>query len=110
MVTIKQMLDALHSPVELSTARELAHSLELIDQVQSLSSQAIAALRQLYLHGPVEDGDLCSKSGRDTLLNLGMASKCIVKAQEGYQVCTYKGMWAGRLLDLIASDNELEAE
>ncbi|HVJ31647.1 MAG TPA: hypothetical protein VND94_00915 [Terriglobia bacterium] len=48
-------------------------------------------LGQLVKHGPVYDGDCMSKSGRDTLFDLGLASRAIIKGESGYSVANYHG-------------------
>lgn len=49
------------------------------------------ALEQLYKHGPVWDGDVISKAARTDLLDAGIASRAIVKGEEGYTVLNYVG-------------------
>lgn len=56
-----------------------------------LPSDARDTLRALVKHGPLWDGDVPSKTGRDTLLDMGFASKAIVKGEDGYQVANYLG-------------------
>ena len=48
-------------------------------------------LAALVKNGPLWDGDVPCKSGRDLLLDLGLASKACVKGEQGYQVATYAG-------------------
>lgn len=55
-------------------------------------------LHNLFLKGPVYDGDICSKSGRDTLLDHGYCVKVIVKGEQGYNALNYKG---GKLLKIM---------
>lgn len=45
----------------------------------------------LVKHGPVWDGDLPSKSARSSLFRLGLASRAVVKGEQGYQVANYVG-------------------
>jgi len=52
---------------------------------------AIDTLVALVERGPLEDGDVPSKTGRNVLCELGLASKIIVKGQDGYQAATYEG-------------------
>lgn len=100
MATVKELLNALEVTPDLSTAAELKESLLLIDQAQGLSSAAREVLRQFYISGPVFDGDLASKAGRDELESFGMAARCVVKGEQGYNVCLYKGFWALRIVEL----------
>ena len=48
-------------------------------------------LRQLVEKGPVWDGDVCSKTARGALFDLGLASRAIVKGESGYTVANYRG-------------------
>lgn len=57
----------------------------------SLSGAARDTLYALIHRGPLWDGDVPSKSGRDELLRCGLASKAVVRREQGYQVANYKG-------------------
>jgi hypothetical protein len=46
-------------------------------------------LRQLFLKGPLHDGDVSSKSGRDRLVDYGLATR-----HGGYQQLTKAGLVA----------------
>jgi hypothetical protein len=41
--------------------------------------------------GPLWDGDVPSKQGRDSLVQRGLAAKVIVKGEDGWQAATYAG-------------------
>lgn len=41
--------------------------------------------------GPLWDGDVPSKSGRDGLLAQGLAVRIVVKGEDGWQAATYAG-------------------
>lgn len=64
---------------------------ELLAIWESMSGAERETLRALVLRGPLWDGDVPSKSGRDGLLRRGLASKAIVKREQGYQVANYRG-------------------
>ena len=49
------------------------------------------ALAQLVTQGPVWDGDVISKTTRDRLLTLGLASRACNKGEQGYTVANYRG-------------------
>lgn len=51
------------------------------------------ALSQLVNCGPVEDGNVISKSYRDELITLGLAGRVVVKGQQGFTGANYDG-WA----------------
>lgn len=48
-------------------------------------------LRALVLKGPLEDGDIPSKSGRDILQLEGLAERVVVNGQEGFNAATSLG-------------------
>lgn len=51
----------------------------------------------LCTRGPLWDGDVPSKEGRDFLLKYGLAAKIVLKNNaQGYQAATYKGSHAYR--------------
>lgn len=56
-----------------------------------LSSGAKDNLIALVKNGPLYDGDVPSKSGRDELLDLRLCSKAVVRGDTGYQVANYLG-------------------
>lgn len=64
---------------------------ELLAIWESMNGAERETLRALVLHGPLWDGDVPSKSGRDGLLRRGLASKAIVKREQGYQIANYRG-------------------
>jgi len=45
---------------------------------------------QLLFHGPVYDGDVCSKVARDSLFPLGLAVRCCFKGEQGYTAASYR--------------------
>lgn len=61
-----------------------------------LNGAAKDTLIALVECGPLEDGDVPSKLGRDCLLELGLAAKVIVKGRDGFQAATYAGAEAYR--------------
>lgn len=99
MATLKQLLDALHESADLSSAEELKGACELIIDVQAMTALERDCIHAGYKHGPLFDGDVPSKSGRDRLLDKGYMVKVVVKGEDGYNACTHKGAWAYRLLD-----------
>lgn len=56
---------------------------------QSLSSSAVDVLGQLFVAGPVWDGNVISKSGRDQLVDCGLAFRL-----NGWQALTPDGLMA----------------
>jgi hypothetical protein len=41
--------------------------------------------------GPLWDGDVPSKAGRDSLITQGLAVRVVVKGEDGWQAATYTG-------------------
>ncbi len=62
-----------------------------IELYEALPGNAKEMLRQLFLQGPVWDGNCVSKAGRSVLFELGLASRAIVKGECGYTVTNYTG-------------------
>ena len=56
-----------------------------------LTSSETETLIALIENGPLWDGDVPCKSGRDSLVQKGLAEKIIVKGEDGYQAATYRG-------------------
>jgi hypothetical protein len=102
--TLKQLLDALHEGPGTSSGKELKDACELIIRVQKMSGGEIDVIQAAFRNGPLFDGDVPSKSARDTLLLEGFIAKVVVKGQDGYNACTHKGAWAHRLLRAGACD------
>lgn len=52
----------------------------------------------LVEQGPLWDGDVSSKSGRDALIAQGLAVRVVVKGEDGWQAATYAGRDAYKAL------------
>jgi len=52
----------------------------------------------LVEQGPLWDGDVPSKAGRDALLAQGLAARVVVKGEDGWQAATYAGRDAYKAL------------
>lgn len=92
--------------IELDTQKEIISNLEVMDLAFNLSGAEIDTLNCAFKTGPLEDGDVPSKSGRDELVSKGLMGRVIVNGAWGYNACTYKGAWVqktraaiSRLLD-----------
>lgn len=57
----------------------------------ALSGGALDTLVSLVEMGPLWDGDVPSKQGRDELLMIGFACRVVVKGEDGFQAATYRG-------------------
>lgn len=58
---------------------------------ENITGAQMDTLIALIERGPVEDGNLPSKSARDQLILSGDAARCVVQCSQGFQVATYKG-------------------
>jgi hypothetical protein len=61
------------------------------DQLNGAEMDTLIALVEA---GPLWDGDVPSKSGRDCLIGRGLAVRVVVKGQDGYTAATYAGKGA----------------
>ena len=61
---------------------------------KDFSGAELDTLIALVERGPLFDGDVPSKTGRDTLLKMGFAIKTVVRGQTGYQAATMSGVEA----------------
>lgn len=59
----------------------------IIFETSVLSPNAIEVLGQLYVSGPIWDGNICSKPGRGELVKLGLAEHA-----HGYAFLTAEGV------------------
>ena len=64
-------------------------------------------LKQLVRFGPVWDGDVLSKSSRDNLIDLNLASRAMYKEEYGFTVANYHG---GRILEIVTIDERPKTE
>ena len=99
MATLKELLDALHDSTDVSSSDEIKRACELIIEVQAMDGAERDCIYACFKRGPLHDGDVPSKSGRDQLLVKGYMAKIVVNGEYGYNACTHKGAWAQRLID-----------
>ncbi len=101
MTNIKNLLSAIHSDLSLDSAEEIKSNIELIARVQEMSGGERDTIRAAFSHGPLYDGDVPSKSARDTLIKDDFIAKIVVKGEDGFNACTYKGRMAYRILQAM---------
>lgn len=94
MVTIEEIAKDIGNDFSLMTTSEIEYFKEVAAVAISLSNAEESTLNACHSNGPLEDGDVPSKSARDSLLDKGFVSKVIVKGEDGYNACTYKGRLA----------------
>jgi len=80
-----------------SEAVELIHMIDFARNNKRLHEQ----LYQLHSRGPVWDGDVVSKADRSALLDVDACAKVIVKGEEGFNACTYRGRQMLRIYDWL---------
>jgi hypothetical protein len=106
-MNLNKLFDTLHVNVDYFNAEEIKEACEMIIRVQAMTGDEQDVINSAFKTGPLWDGDVPSKSGRDTLLWDGFISKVVVKGEEGYNALTYKGSSAYRLLKAMKeSKNE----
>lgn len=86
------------------SAKVIANALQVLDESdfgspsfdvaawaveKALSSSQREVLKQLLFHGPVWDGDICSKDARNDLIGWGLAVRCCFKGEQGFTAATY---------------------
>ena len=56
-----------------------------------LSAAELDTLIGLVEFGPLWDGDVPSKAGRDSLIKMGFAVRIVLRGEDGYTAATYSG-------------------
>lgn len=108
MASLKELLDVLHESVELSSADELKDACKLIIRTQEMSGGERDVIRAAYRNGPLDSGDIPSKSARNKLEQDGFMVRVVVNGSDGFNACTHKGAWAYRLIE--AEDIKQESQ
>lgn len=103
---VKDLLEAAGANVELSTGGEISYAMTIVIECQEMSGAEIDTLYAMHDTGPLFDGDVPSKSGRDALIDKRYAAKVVVNGEEGYNACTYRGARAYRVLKAIKAARE----
>ena len=96
---LESLLDVLHVSLDTFSSDEVKDSCKLIIDVQGMTSAERDCIRASFQNGPLFDGDVPSKSARDSLVNRGYMTKVVVRGEDGYNGCTNKGAWAYRLIE-----------
>ena len=99
MLKLKDALSVLHESVALSTNSELKKALGLIMYAQDLDSGESDTLRAAFKHGPLFDGDVPSKTGRNSLMSKGLMCKVVVKGEDGQNAVTQDGYYVYKLIE-----------
>lgn len=79
MTSLKSLFNALYEDVDLCSAEEIKSACKLIIAAQEMDSAEVETLIACYERGPLYDGDIPSKRGRDGLLSKDFLAKVVVK-------------------------------
>ena len=98
--TVMFIYEDVFGDIALNTKDEQNKNLEIITDCMDFECESTVTdtLYGMFEHGPLYDGDVCSKQERDRLLEKGYCSKVVVKGQDGFNACTYKGQRLYRCL------------
>lgn len=77
--------------ISLATHSEVMLLIEMVQIEEKLDGAAIDTLHALFLNGPLFDGDIPSKRGRDFLVEHDLVARITVKGEAGYNACTHFG-------------------
>lgn len=100
-MNLKTILTAIHEDIETSSPEELTKACKLIVRAQEMKSHEYDVIIAAFKHGPLHDGDVPSKSGRDSLLSEGYIAKVIVRGEDGFNALTYRGSAIYRILEAM---------
>lgn len=62
-----------------------------VEALKTLGAGELDTLVALIERGPLWDGDVPSKRGRDALIEMGLAVRVVVGGEDGWQAATYTG-------------------
>lgn len=98
MTTDAEILEAVHYDEKLSTEAEMTYAKTVLAHVKTMSPSLRSSLRVFFTNGPLFDGDVPSKTERTELVEAGYVAKIVVKGEEGFNACTYRGSLAHRMI------------
>lgn len=96
--------NVLHQPLETSSPSEIVWACQIIARAESLTGDERDTLLCAFNKGPLWDGDVPSKSARSQLVEEGYMARVVVKGEDGFNACTYKGAWLARVSAKISTD------
>ena len=97
-MTPTESLQIINCDPTLSTEAEVQDALTLIAEVDLFSQEQSDMICDCYQRGPIHDGDLTSAVARDLLVRGGYLSRVVMRGDEGYNACTYRGASAYQLI------------
>lgn len=98
MTPLKSLFNVLHEDVDLCSAEEIKTVCKLIIAAQEMDSAEAETLIACFARGPLHDGDVPSKRGRDSLLSKGFLAQIVVNGEDGHNACTHKGAAAFKII------------
>jgi len=100
-MSIIEVYEHAFGQIDLSTKNEIIENLKLIQLASQLDAGQRDTLIASFNSGPLDDGCVPSKAGRDELLKSGLIAKTIKCGEWGYNACTYKGAWVAKVLGVL---------
>ncbi len=90
------------------------HSNREIDENQQLVFIALeftqaCTLLALFHNGPLHDGEIPDATERNWLRDQGFCSRMVMKGEDGYNACTYRGAWLTRCVIALSERINLTA-
>jgi hypothetical protein len=101
MPTISILLAAIHSSLDLDSPEEIRDNIYLIDRVLKMTSAERDTITAAFKKGPLDSGDVPSKSARDTLVLEHFVARVVVRGEDGFNACTHKGRAAYNILQVL---------
>ncbi len=86
---------------DLKDKEDLIFDLELIElaiQMPQIDYETLLGCRK---NGPSHDGNVLSKASRDYLVTIGAVARVVVKNEQGYNACTYKGWHLAKIYEFL---------
>ena len=93
--------DVLGLDFSLKTQDEIAYLSTIINIAYMLSVGAAEELQAIHDEGPTWDGNLISSSNLPELLDNDLVAKVVIKGEEGYTACTYRGKIALSIVEAL---------
>lgn len=97
-MNLKVILESIHESPDTSSPEEIAKAVCLIIRAEEMKGNESDVIIGAFKNGPLHDGDVPSKSGRDSLVSDGFIAKVVVKGDDGFNALTYSGLMIYRIL------------
>lgn len=97
----KAILTLIGWDVTLNSSEENEMALKWLALARSAKGNAVDCIKAAFARGPLYDGDVPSKAGRDWCLEQDLIAKVIVRGEWGYNALTYKGAWVNKILIVL---------